>query len=199
DWSELNDLIDFGIDVRFVNEGLDLSSRGGRLSADIQAVVAADYIRNLREETIKGFYGRLKQGIFPMPAPIGYINAGAGKPKIIDPVRGPLIKEAFLLYSSGRYSQKSLASKMFSLGLRSKRSGRIHPNDWSRILNNPFYMGEMRIRKTDQSFPGAHEPLINRTLFKAVAKVLEGKYNSSLPKHDFLFHRLLVCAHCGYR
>jgi site-specific DNA recombinase len=27
----------------------DLASRGGRLSADIQAVVAADYIRNLRE------------------------------------------------------------------------------------------------------------------------------------------------------
>ncbi len=53
-------------EVHFANESLDLQSRGGRLSADIQAVVAADYIRNLREETRKGFYGRLKQGLCPM-------------------------------------------------------------------------------------------------------------------------------------
>src|SRR5579864_4765278 len=57
DWADLGELIDHGIDVYFVNESLDLHSRGGRLSADIQAVVASDYIRNLREEAKKGFYG----------------------------------------------------------------------------------------------------------------------------------------------
>src|SRR6266481_4487949 len=60
DWSDLGELIDSGTEVHFANESLDLSSRGGRLSADIQAVVAADFIRNLREETKKGFYGRIK-------------------------------------------------------------------------------------------------------------------------------------------
>ena len=55
DWTDLGELIDRGIEVHFANESLDLHSRGGRLSADIQAVVAADYIRNLREETRKGF------------------------------------------------------------------------------------------------------------------------------------------------
>src|SRR4029450_11873410 len=63
DWADLGQLIDEGIDVRFSQESLDLNTRGGRLSADIQAVVAADFIRNLREETRKGFYGRLKQGL----------------------------------------------------------------------------------------------------------------------------------------
>jgi site-specific DNA recombinase len=70
-------LLDAGVEVHFANESLDLHTRGGRLSADIQAVVAADYIRNLREETKKGFYGRLKQGIYPMGAPLGYINKKA--------------------------------------------------------------------------------------------------------------------------
>lgn len=51
DWADLGELIDGGYDVHFATETLDLTSRGGRLSADIQAVVAADYIRNLREET----------------------------------------------------------------------------------------------------------------------------------------------------
>jgi DNA invertase Pin-like site-specific DNA recombinase len=64
DWADLGDLIDAGVDVHFANETMDLKSRGGRLSADILAVVAADFIRNNREETRKSFYRRLKQGIY---------------------------------------------------------------------------------------------------------------------------------------
>jgi len=37
----------------------------------ILASVAADYSRNLREEAKKGIYGRLKQGLWPGPAPLG--------------------------------------------------------------------------------------------------------------------------------
>lgn len=64
DWAELGQLIDQGIEVHFCHESLDLQSRGGRLSADIQAVVAADFIRNLREETRKGITGRLRLRAF---------------------------------------------------------------------------------------------------------------------------------------
>src|SRR3989344_5171418 len=75
DWADLGEMIDSGIRVHFANEDLDLTSRGGRLSADIQAVVASDFIRNLREETRKGQYGRLKQGMIPWSAPVGYLNS----------------------------------------------------------------------------------------------------------------------------
>ena len=81
DWADLGELIDRGVEVHFANESLDLTSRGGRLSADIQAVVASDYIRNLREESKKGIYGRLKQGYYPMPAPLGYLDNGSASPK----------------------------------------------------------------------------------------------------------------------
>src|SRR3984957_4597915 len=88
DWADLGELIDSGMEVHFANESLDLHSRGGRLSADIQAVVAADYIRNLREESKKGIYGRLEQGFYPLGAPIGYRDNGAAKAKTIDPEKG---------------------------------------------------------------------------------------------------------------
>src|SRR5437016_6096341 len=45
DWADLGELIDSGVEVLFANESLDLRSRGGRLAADIQAVVASDFIR----------------------------------------------------------------------------------------------------------------------------------------------------------
>src|SRR5437867_1631776 len=103
DWAEIGELSDQGVEVHFVNESLDLHSRGGRLSADIQAVVAADYIRNLREETRKGFYGRLKQGLYPLQAPVGYVDNGKGKVKTIDPIKGPLVRRAFELYATARH------------------------------------------------------------------------------------------------
>lgn len=67
DWAEVGELIDRGVEVHFANANLDLYTRGGSLSADIEAVVAADYVRNLREEVKKGIYGRIKQGFYPRP------------------------------------------------------------------------------------------------------------------------------------
>src|SRR5947208_7894414 len=121
DWAEIGELSDQGVEVHFVNESLDLHSRGGRLSADIQAVVAADYIRNLREETRKGFYGRLKQGLYPLPAPAGYINKGKGKPKEPDPSMGPLSVKTFEVYATNRYSLDDLSAEMFRRGLRNRK------------------------------------------------------------------------------
>lgn len=125
DWSELADLMDAGIEVRVANGGMDLTSRGGRLTADIQAVVAADYIRNLREEILKGLYGRLKQGIYPFAAPIGYLDQGGGKLKIPNPNTAPLIADAFELYASGEYSLIELSDHLFSRGLRSRNGNRV--------------------------------------------------------------------------
>jgi len=117
DWARLQDLIDAGRDVHFAHDNLDLQSRGGRLAADIQAVVAADYVRNLREEVRKGVRGRYKQGLFPRKAPVGYLDQGKAKPKTVDPVKGPIVRAAFELYATGRYSYAVLAEELKRRGL----------------------------------------------------------------------------------
>jgi site-specific DNA recombinase len=197
DWAELGELIDNGIEIQFVNENLDLQSRGGRLSADIQAVVAADYIRNLREETRKGFYGRIKQGLYPLPAPLGYLDKGKGELKESDPAKAPLIKKAFELYGSGRYNLDSLGDELFRLGLRNRHGNRISRNGLSILLNNPFYIGIIRLKRTGETFSGSHQPLIAKSLFDRVQSVLEGKTKIRVQHHDFLFRRLLTCKNCG--
>jgi len=198
DWADLGTLIDEGIKVLFTNESLDLQTRGGRLSADIQAVVAADYVRNLREETKKGIYGRLKQGYYPFPAPLGYKDMGKGKPKEVDPLTAPLVRQAFELYAGGDYNLNTLAEEMFRRGLRTRGGKRLSKNGVSFLLNNPFYTGLICLRCNGQTFPGAHQPLIPRSLFDRVQRVLTGKTNSKVHRHDFLFRRLLHCAHCDY-
>jgi DNA invertase Pin-like site-specific DNA recombinase len=198
DWADIAQLVDDGVEVHFTRESVDMQSSSGRLSADVQAVVAANYIRNLREETIKGFYGRLKQGIYPLPAPLGYLNQGSGKPKTIDPVRGPLIKSAFELYASRTHSHQSLAVEMERRGLRTRGGLKVSKTTLADILKNSFYYGLISMRKNTQTFAGVHTPLITRELFNEVQDVLHGRAVRPMAEHrSFLFSRLLTCGSCG--
>jgi len=197
DWADLGDLIDQGIEVHFANESLDLQSRGGRLSADIQAVVAADYIRNLREEAKKGIYGRLKQGFYPMRAPIGYLDQGAGKAKTIDPVKGPIVKKAFELYGSGQWSIQTLMDELYRRSLRNNAGERVTQNGLHTILRNPFYTGVMRIMASGETYLGNHEALISKSLFNRVQDILHGRVGTRINIHDFLFRRIVKCEQCG--
>ncbi len=198
DWADLGELIDQGIDVHFAYESLDLNSRGGRLSADIQAIIAADYIRNLKGEVKKGLYGRLKQGIYPFGAPLGYLNQGGGKPKILDPHKAPLVRRAFELYATGTYTLHTLRDELHCFGLTNNRGGHLSINGVSKLLNNPFYCGIIRIERTGETFNGIHEPLISTALFEQVQNVLTGKTNTRAQKHNYQFRRTLKCVHCGY-
>jgi DNA invertase Pin-like site-specific DNA recombinase len=196
DWAELGEIIDRGIEVHFANENLDLESRGGRLSADIQAVVAADFIRNLRQEVRKGFWGRLKQGLYPMPAPVGYVNNGPGVAKTPDPVQAPLVRKAFELYASGCFGINALVEEMFISGLRSKKGSKITRNGMSHLLHNHFYAGLIRIRRTNELFVGQHQAIVPKPLFDRVQASLKDKNVKGPLRHEFVFRRLMKCALC---
>jgi DNA invertase Pin-like site-specific DNA recombinase len=198
DWADLGEIIDRGVEVHFANESLDLNSRGGRLSADIQAVVAADFIRNLREEAKKGIYGRLKQGFLPSAAPVGYLDHGGGKQKTIDPEKGPLVRKAFLLYATGSHTLFTLGDELNRMGLRNRAGGRITRNGLSMMLNNPFYIGIIRLRGNGQTFQGNHEPLISKRLFDQVHNALTGHFNARTNTHELLFRKSVRCKGCGY-
>lgn len=196
DWADLGELIDIGVEVHFANESLDMNTRGGRLSADIQAVVAADFIRNLRDETRKGFYGRLKQGLFPLRAPIGYLDTGKGQPKTPDPTQATLVSAAFQLYATGNYSLPRLMVEMHKRGLRNRDNGKVSLNGMSTILNNPFYIGVIRLRKSKETFAGVHTPIIDKRTFDTVQQILDGKTVIRTRKHKFTFSRAVHCLIC---
>ena len=198
DWAHIGELADDGIDIHFATETLDFGSRGGRLSADIQAVIAADYIRNLKEETRKGIEGRLKQGIYPFHAPLGYINNGGGKVKTLDPERAALIKELFCLYATGRYTIQSLRHEMIARGLTNREGAPPSKRLVEKTLSNPFYCGIIRIRTTGATYKGIHKPLITARQFQQIQDIKKNRFGKQHTKHDYLFRGLFQCGHCGF-
>ena len=197
EWAYLEELFDAGIDVRFAHDNLDLSVRGERLSADIQAIVAADYIRNLRDEVRKGINQRLEDKLYPFRAPVGYLDTGKGKYKKIDPVKGKKVKKLFELYASGNYSLRMLVTYAHSEGLTSLSGGKLHLAGVHRILTNPFYAGVIKIKRTGKIYSGGHSPIISTTLYKKVQDIMSGNLNKPLKRrHDYLFRQVFHCHGC---
>ncbi|WLB21916.1 recombinase family protein [Bradyrhizobium japonicum] len=196
DWSVIQDLADAGLDIRFAQESINLASNEGKLTGDFLAVIAAHYIRNLREEVKKGMRGRLKQGIYPLAAPTGYLDQGGGKPKIPDPQRAPYVRDAFEWYADGRYSLRTLSDELYERGFRTKSGKKVDASCLQKMLRNPFYIGVIRI--SGEVYAGIHEPIISKALFDRVQQHLDGKKNARAIVHDFLFRRMISCTNCHY-
>ena len=197
DWARIGDLSDAGYEVHFAAETLDFRSRGGRLSADVQAVIATDYIRNLREEVKKGIDGRLKQGLYPFHAPLGYLNTGKGKVKTLDPTRAGLVRELFELYATGNHSIRSLRVEMTKRGLTNRKGRPPSKMLIEKTLSNPFYCGIIRIKATGKTYEGVHDPLISVALFERVQGVKSGKAGKKVTRHNHRYRGLFRCASCG--
>ena len=197
DWGKISDLADSGVEILTATESYDFNTYGGRMAADFQQVVAANYIRNLRDEIKKGQNGQLKNGLYPWGAPIGYLNAGGGKPKIPDPERGPLVREAFELYSTGQISYRPLLAELKKRGLRNKSGKPLSLCGLETLLKNPFYCGIIHIKRTGQTFNGIHEPLISVALFQRVQDIRTSRWGKQITRHNHTYRGLFRCGECG--
>ncbi|WP_299210556.1 recombinase family protein [uncultured Tateyamaria sp.] len=205
DWDAVSQLPNLGIDVHIVTESIDFNSRGGRLTADILAVIAADFIRNHQAEVKKGQLGRLKQGLYPFRAPIGYLDNNTRRttpkqrdlPKRICPIKGPLVREMFELYATGEHSMRSLMPEMEKRGLRNHAGKPLSKHGIETILRNPFYTGLIVMQRSGDVHQGIHEPLVTPSMFKQVQEIKAGKAGKKVTRHNHLYRGLFRCALCG--
>ncbi len=116
-----------------------------------------------------------------------------------DPITAPVVRRAFELYASGRYTLQSLREELHKLGLRNNHGRPLSLNSITTMLHNPFYFGLMQIKGTGGLYEGIHEPLINKSLFDQVQTNLRFKKRNTGLKHAFLYRRLFRCASCGIR
>lgn len=175
-----------------VTEQLE-DSVSGKLVEHVMASIAEFYSANLSEEVKKGLAQRIRQGGWPHLTPPGYRRGSSDKtprPIEIDPVKGPLLREAFERWAGGAWTQRSLCAWLGQQGLF------ISKSRLSAILRNPFYCG--RIVWKGQEHSGAHPPLISSELFAQVQAVLKAKRQPTVRKSSQwgLLHGL-ACCECG--
>jgi len=156
------------------------------------------YIDNLSENIKRGHRQKLKQGLWPQMAPLGYLNDTKTKQIYIDKEKAPLIKKAFEFYATGKYTLKELRKIVNDLGLRGRKDKLLSVSNYQYLLQNPFYYGVMRYN--GEYYEGKHEPIIAKKLFDGCQEVMKTKSKSQ--KADkmkfFLYRGLFKCGECGY-
>ena len=192
------------LEIHLVKEAVILSddSRSHeKFIHGIKVLMAKNYVDNLSEEVRKGLREKADQGIWPGPAPFGYINVSRpdGKRIIdVDPERGPHARRMFELYATGRYSINDLVKYANENQLVSWKSKRpLHTSAIHLILRNPLYKGEYRWLGTWHQ--GSHPRLVTPELWEKVQELCEER-GSSAPapqKHQFAFCGLVYCGACG--
>jgi site-specific DNA recombinase len=203
-WSDWVTVDELGLDLHFVKEGEIISpdsSSNSKLIHSIKVAMAKHYSDNLSEEVKKGLLEKAEQGLYPNPAPTGYLNVerSDGK-KVIEPDKemAPIVTKLFELYASGQYSLSDITKIAAEEGLVTPRSKRppgkatIH-----RILSNRTYTGDFDFK--GKIYHGIHKPLVTSGLWETVQDVMGNRFvqNPGKTKYDFAFSRLITCGHCG--
>ena len=116
-------------------------------------------------------------------AKVGYLNIRADfEGRLfnsigLDPVRAPLIAQAWELYSTGEYSIDLLHITMADLGLTNRPTHRwpreqaVSANKLHQMLSDPYYAGWVTV--DGQLIRGQHEAIISQDLFDRVQDVLD--------------------------
>ena len=100
------------------------------------------YVDNLSENIKRGHRNKVKDGIWPQMAPLGYANMN--KRIVPDKVIAPLVKMTFEAYATGNFTLRQLHDKFNELGLKRKSGGKYSVSNYQQILKNPIYTGLMR-------------------------------------------------------
>lgn len=217
----LRKLMRSGVDVRFVLADYDQSS-SGELHMDIDGMFAQHHSRVTSEKVRLVTQAKRAEGKCTYRAPIGYLNQGSMDHKPIDPARGPIIKDLFMLYATGdwslsdlaryaakqgcstvptrrpRSSQEMLADDDENTNLRPKSTQPLRVNHISKILRNPFYLGQI-IGPNGAHIPStSHDALIDAATFMRVQTLLKSKRTSVhyTEKLDHPFRGFARCAQC---
>ena len=156
------------------------------------------YIDNLSENIKRGLRQKLRNGVYPGFAPIGYINELRNHTILKDPENWQLVRKLFEEYATGKYTLEQIQKLALSLGLISRRSKNILPlSRIQRMLQNPFYYGLFQFK--NEIYEGIHEPIISKQLFEEVQRVMaaRGKPRKEKPHYGFGFLGIFKCGECG--
>lgn len=151
----------------------------------------------------RGLKTRCEMGLWPAPAPTGYLKEKRMDRKCesyIDPERGPVVKQMFEKVAYEKWSGRKLYNWLkFELNFKTAQGNKhLSLGNVYRLLENPFYYGVFEYPiKSGNWYQGKHKPLITKELYDEVQKQLKGNALKTRQEKEFAFTRIMKCGFCG--
>lgn len=222
DSTVISKLMKQGVDFRFTLAMYDKTS-SGELHKDIDGMFAEHHSRVTSEKVTLNIRNKREQGYCTYKAPVGYLNTGTMENKPVDPTRAPIITRLFELYATGDWSLADLAryatEQGFTMQHRRRRRNEeekllddeedeakeieavARPPTFNRIhgiLNNRFYVGEIKGNDGLYVKSNSHEGIVSQELFHRVQQLLNKRKVSAhyLNRLHYPLRGIIRCSGC---
>jgi site-specific DNA recombinase len=152
--------------------------------------------------TKRGMKTRAEMGHRPCIPALGYALEKRPEDKknrvIPDPIRGPLVRQAFEKVAYQHASGRDLHRWMQEVGFTTKLGRIVTLSMIYRMLRNPFYTGKFEYPVGSGNwYQGTYEPLVPQHLFDAAGKVLDMAPKKAWGTKEFAFTRMMLCGGCS--
>lgn len=149
----------------------------------------------------RGLRTRLEMGLWPAPAPTGYLNEKRTDRKgyvIIDSDRAPIIKQMFEKVAYEQCSGRKLYHWLkYEVNFKSRNGISLSLSNIYLILKNTFYYGTTEYpRGSGNWYQGKHEALITKDLFEQVQQKISIDTHVRRASREFAFTKLIRCGLC---
>ena len=153
------------------------------------------YVDNLSENVKRGLREKLRRGVWPKLAPIGYFNDLKIKSIEVDIEKSKYVKKAFEKFAEDNTSYSEIARMLFKCGIYRKGERVMKVGTIKNMLTNKFYIGTFLYNGV--LYKGSHATFISKDLFNKVQNIMERLSRPRLKGHNFPFTGFIKCAECG--
>jgi len=154
----------------------------------------------------RGLRTKAQNGIYPAPAPIGYVNdrsAELGNKTILpDPERFDLVRKMFDLMLTGDYTPPQILKiANEEWGFRTARGYKMSRSTIYNVFTRPFYCGWFEYPSgSGNKHIGTHKPVISESEYRRVQSLLRKSGRSKESCDDkslnFIYRGPIRCAEC---
>lgn len=208
-------LMDYEVDLVSVDDAIDSSTQGGRLTLAILSAVAEIERENITVQFLAGKMQKLKEGGWPGgPIPYGYRKEND---KLVQyPQEAEIVKLIFDLYLQDGMLATSIVRYLNDNGFTRVIRGKVSPFKYdfiTTVLDNPVYCGKIFYgRRTNSKesqkqkrevleIQGNHEPIISVEQWELVQQKRKEHYGRCQkidePDRVSILSGLVKCPICG--
>ena len=173
------------------------NSDSDHLILQIHFGMANQYSRDISRNVRRGLIYKAERGEYTKPAPLGYEGFGDSKSRLIRPhaFEAPLIREAYELAKTGRYSLANIRDFLESKGLKTKRGKVVSKSHLYRILTSSLYYAVFN--HNGVAYQGNYEPLVSKSTFDEVQIALGFRSKPKKLIWESAYNGLFFCPDCG--
>lgn len=215
-------LTDYGVDLVSVDDAIDSSTQGGRLTLTILSAVAEIERENITDQFMAGRLQKIRDGKWSGGSvPYGYRSVD--RELTIDPYEASIVRKIFDLYMEEDMGATSVAVTLNDEDYLRKENGGVDQRPFTydfivNVLDNPIYCGKLIFgRRTNKKGPdgkllkpdpkhaviaqGVHETILTEEEWNAVQEKRErlskNRYELDNPERISLLSGLVRCPMCG--